>query len=76
MNVLLIVLFALSLSLYLIPGVSGHKFYHVQFRYFEFVAGGLMGVNLKRLSFNNVIVSTLTNILLVLTICISLFSYV
>lgn len=74
-NILLLFLFVVSLSLYLIPGVPGHKFYHVQFRYFEFVAGGLVGVNLKRLNYNNIIVSTLTNILFVLTICISLFTF-
>lgn len=71
----MLILFVASLSLYLIPGVPGHKFYHVQFRYFEFVAGGLVGVNLKRLNYNNAIVSTLTNILLVLAICISLFTF-
>ena len=32
-------------------------------------------MNIKKLSFNNAIVSTLTNILLVLTICISLFTF-
>lgn len=74
-TILLIVLFTVSLSLYLIPGVSGHKFYHVQFRYFEFVAGGLVGMNLKRLNYENAIVSTITNLLLVLTICISLFTF-
>ncbi len=74
-NVLLLILFIVSLSLYLIPGISGHKFYHVQFRYFELVAGGLVGVNLKRLNYNNAIISTITNILLILTICISLFTF-
>ena len=74
-NTLLLILLFVSLSLYLIPGVSGHKFYHVQFRYFEFVAGGLMGMNLKRLNYDNAIVSTITNLLLVLTICISLFTF-
>lgn len=74
-NILLLILLFVSLSLYLIPGVPGHKFYHVQFRYFEFVAGGLVGVNLKRLNYDNAIVSTITNILLVLTICISLFTF-
>lgn len=74
-NVLLLILFVASLSLYLIPGVPGHKFYHVQFRYFEFVAGGLVGMNLKRLNYENAIVSTITNLLLVLTICISLFTF-
>lgn len=71
----MLILFVASLSLYLIPGVPGHKFYHVQFRYFEFVAGGLVGMNLKRLNYDNAIVSTITNLLLVLTICISLFTF-
>ena len=74
-NVLLLILFIVSLSIYLIPGIPGHKFYHVQFRYFEFVAGGLVGVNLKRLNYNNAIITTIINILLILTICISLFTF-
>lgn len=74
-NIVLAVLFVISLSLYLIPGIPGHKFYHVQFRYFEFLAGGLVGMNSQRLKYNNPIISTLINLLLILTICIGVFTF-
>ena len=74
-NIILVILFVISLLLYLVPNVPGHKFYYIQFRYFEFLAGGLIGVNAKRLNYKNHIISTLTNLLLVVTICIGLFTF-
>lgn len=74
-NIILIILFVISLLLYLIPGIPGHKFYHIQFRFFEFVAGGIIGVNAQKLKYKNQIITTLTNLLLIATVFIGLFTF-
>ena len=73
------VLFVVSLLLYLLPfGKESDKFYFIQYRMFELLLGGLIGLNISRLKANGGGYSTglqwITSVLLIFVLISSLFA--
>lgn len=77
-NYVIITLSILSLALYLNPNLSdASKFYYLQYRFFEIAIGGLIGLNLSSIKISNQLnryLSPVTLVLLITTICASLFT--
>ena len=77
-NYVIIALSVVSLALYLNPKLSdAAKFYYLQYRFFEIAIGGLIGLNLSAIKVKdqfNKYLSPVALILLLTTICASLFT--